>query len=86
MPVNDEFTLKEESYVLKKISDRTGRGMDQIKAEWDKRTKLLEKLAEQNIVSHKEVTEIIATYYGPGPDQGWVLNNSRIEVGGWFCR
>ena len=30
--------------------------------------------------------EIIATYYGPGPDQGWVLNNSRIEVGGWFCR
>ena len=33
-----------------------------------------------------EVLENIATYHGPGPDQGWVLNNSNLEVAGWYCR
>jgi len=32
------------------------------------------------------VLETIATYHGPGPDQGWVLNDSNIEVAGWYCR
>ena len=31
------------------------------------------------------ILENIATYYGPGPDQGWVLNDSKLEVAGWYC-
>ena len=36
-----------------------------------------------------EVLEKIATYHGPeekGEDQGWVLNDSKVEVAGWYCR
>ena len=33
-----------------------------------------------------EILKNIATYYGPGPDQGWVLNDSNVEVAGWYCR
>ena len=33
-----------------------------------------------------KVLKKMATYYGPGPDQGWVLNNSNIGVAGWYCR
>ena len=33
-----------------------------------------------------EILENIATYYGPGPDQGWTLKDSNIEVGGWYCQ
>ena len=36
-----------------------------------------------------KVLEKLATYHGPeekGKDQGWVLNNSNIEVAGWYCR
>ena len=32
------------------------------------------------------ILENIATYYGPGPDQSWVLDNSKLEVAGWYCR
>ena len=32
------------------------------------------------------VLEKLATYYGPGPNQAWVLNDSNIEVAGWYCR
>ena len=36
-----------------------------------------------------KVLETIATYHGPeekGEDQGWVLNDSKVEVAGWYCR
>ena len=32
-----------------------------------------------------EVLEKIAAYHGSGPNQGWVLNDSNVEVGGWYC-
>ena len=35
------------------------------------------------------IMEKISTYHGPeeiGKDQGWVLNDSNIEVAGWYCR
>ena len=35
-----------------------------------------------------KVLEKLATYHGPeekGKDQGWILNNSNIEVAGWYC-
>ena len=33
-----------------------------------------------------EVLEKIATYQGPGPEQGWILNDSKIEIAGWYCQ
>jgi len=32
------------------------------------------------------VLENISTYQGPGPNQGWVLNDSNIQVAGWYCK
>ena len=37
---------------------------------------------------HK-ILEKLATYHGPeekGKDQGWVLNDSNVQVGGWYCK
>jgi len=36
-----------------------------------------------------KILEKLATYYGPekkGKDQGWILNNSKVQVAGWYCR
>ena len=36
---------------------------------------------------HK-ILENIATYHGSeekGENQGWVLNDSNLQVGGWYC-
>jgi len=33
-----------------------------------------------------EILEKLATYSGSGPDQGWVLNDSNVEVSGWYCQ
>ena len=36
-----------------------------------------------------KVLEKLATYHGPeekGEDQGWVLNDSKVQVGGWYCQ
>jgi len=33
-----------------------------------------------------EILEKLAIYQGPGPDQGWTLKDSNIEVGGWYCQ
>jgi len=32
-----------------------------------------------------EILKKLATYQGEGPDQGWTLRDSNIEVGGWYC-
>ena len=36
-----------------------------------------------------EIMQKISTYHGPeekGKDQGWILNDSNIEVAGWYCQ
>ena len=32
------------------------------------------------------ILQKLATYHGPGPNQGWVLNDSHVQVGGWYCK
>ena len=35
------------------------------------------------------ILQNISTYHGPeekGKDQGWVLNGSNLQVGGWYCQ
>ena len=31
------------------------------------------------------ILEKLATYHGPGPNQGWVLKDASMQVGGWYC-
>jgi len=34
------------------------------------------------------ILQKVAVYHGPeekGEDQGWVLNDSNLQVGGWYC-
>ena len=32
------------------------------------------------------VLEKLATYQGPGPEQGWYLNDTKIQVAGFYCQ
>ena len=31
------------------------------------------------------IVQKLATYHGPGPNQSWILNDSNVEVAGWYC-
>jgi hypothetical protein len=33
-----------------------------------------------------EILEKLAIYRDLGPNQGWTLKDSNIEVGGWYCQ
>ena len=33
-----------------------------------------------------KILEKLATYQDAGLDQGWVLNDSNVQVAGWYCR
>ena len=32
------------------------------------------------------ILQKLAIYHGPGPNQAWILKDSNIEEGGWYCR
>ena len=32
------------------------------------------------------ILQKLAVYQDSGPDQGWVLNDSKVQVGGWYCQ
>jgi len=32
------------------------------------------------------ILQKLAVYQDSGPDQGWVLNDSNLQVGGWYCQ
>ena len=32
-----------------------------------------------------EILEKIAVFQDTGPNLGWVLNDSKVGVGGWYC-
>jgi len=33
-----------------------------------------------------EIMQKISTYQGPGPEQGWYLNGTKIQVAGFYCQ
>jgi len=33
-----------------------------------------------------EILKNIAVYQDTGPNQGWVLNDSKMQVEGWYCK
>jgi hypothetical protein len=32
------------------------------------------------------ILQKLATYQGPGPEQGWYLNGTRVQVAGFYCQ
>ena len=32
------------------------------------------------------ILQKLATYQGPGPEQGWYLNDTKIQVAGFYCQ
>jgi len=32
------------------------------------------------------ILQKISTYQNSGLNQGWVLNDSNVQVGGWYCQ
>ena len=33
-----------------------------------------------------EIMKKISRYQGPGPEQGWYLNGTKIQVAGFYCQ
>lgn len=62
-PVKDIFKYNNKSVILQKINRNTGIPIKELEDEVKIREKLLKKMAEQNIVNFKEVSEIINSYY-----------------------
>ena len=63
-PINDTFiTSFKDSYILQQISQSSGRNMDQLMEELDKREKYLKEIIESGIDDQKEVAEKILSYY-----------------------
>tara|TARA_R100001143_G_C3332893_1_gene120345 strand:+ start:92 stop:283 length:192 start_codon:yes stop_codon:yes gene_type:complete len=32
------------------------------------------------------ILQKLAIYQGSGPNQAWILKDSNIEIGGWYCQ
>ena len=63
-PISDKVEMKTtNSVILKKIQERTGQTQDVLKKELMLRTKLLNKLNEQNISDFKQFGTVIQQYY-----------------------
>jgi len=60
---NDKFSSKEKSYMLKKISERTGMKEKEIKDELERRMLILNWMNENQILGFKDVTKVIDMYY-----------------------
>jgi flagellar protein FlaI len=76
-PASDSFFFKTESYLFEKLVKRYGLTMDYLKREFAIRTQLLMELYRQNIVSYKEVQDVIHAYYKT-PQQVMKRFNIRI--------
>lgn len=62
-PVKDVFKYNNKSVILQKISKNTGIPVKELENELKTREKLLKKMADQNIVNFKQVSEIFNSYY-----------------------
>jgi hypothetical protein len=76
-PASDSFFFKTESHLFEKLVKRYGLTMDFLKREFAIRTQLLMELYRQNIVSYKEVQDVIHAYYKT-PQQVMKRFNIRI--------
>jgi flagellar protein FlaI len=63
-PINDTFvTSFRDSYILQQICQSSGRNMDQLMEELDKREKYLKEIIDSGIDDQKEVAQKILSYY-----------------------
>jgi archaeal flagellar protein FlaI len=62
-PATDKINQKNAFYMLTKLNKRTGKPIKDLQEEIDKRTMLLQTLANKKITDFKEVNRIIKEYY-----------------------
>jgi hypothetical protein len=63
-PINDTFvTSFKDSYILQQICQSSGKSIDEVMKELDKREKYLKEIIESGIDDQKEVAEKILSYY-----------------------
>ncbi|RMF55010.1 secretion system protein E [Candidatus Woesearchaeota archaeon] len=60
---NDRFLANKYSKVFEKISELSGVELKKIKEEWELRTRLLQRLADSNIVMFDDLAKIIKLFY-----------------------
>ncbi len=63
VPAKDTFKYNSNSVILQKVNKNTGTPVAELEKEVKLREKLLQKMADQNIVGFKEVAQIINAYY-----------------------
>ena len=62
-PVTDEIIQKKGLYLLNKISKRTGKSPEELTREIERRTMLLQVMANRKMQDFKEVSQVIKEYY-----------------------
>jgi len=62
-PVSDQVVMKAKSYILDKISKRTGKSVPSLEKELFQRAKLLRTMVDKNIINFKDVNTLFNNYY-----------------------
>jgi hypothetical protein len=60
---NDKFEIKNDSFLLKKIAESTGKKERDIKEEMEKRMLVLDWLRGKNITNYKDIFRVITAYH-----------------------
>ena len=61
--VKDDFIFNDQSFMLKKISERTGITVEELQNEIKRRAAILTKMMEKGMVDFKQTSKIIHSYY-----------------------
>lgn len=62
-PINDQLTFNGSSYVLEKVSRRSGKTIEHLQSEMRRRGMLLQKMADSGILNFKQFNNIIKRFY-----------------------
>jgi flagellar protein FlaI len=62
-PKYDKFNFSGRSYILEEIAEQTGKNIDSIMEEIERRGRFLNKLENKNVTYFKDVSRLINSYY-----------------------
>lgn len=61
--IHDKFEIKDKSYLLKKIADKSGMTEKEVKEEMQRRMAVLMWMKKRNLSNYKDVNKLINAYY-----------------------
>jgi flagellar protein FlaI len=62
-PAIDSFDFTGRSYIVERIAEKKGISIEEAYEEIDRRGKVIEWMRERDIHNHKEVSDVIRSYY-----------------------